>query len=394
MKPTRQPRSQPRRDAWVEIDLGALEHNARALRALVPADKELMAVIKADAYGHGAAMCIPLLEACGVSRVGVASVDEALQLRDAGVETPILVLGGVPDWAVPAALAEKLTLTVFTERHLDILATSYRQTGAPATVHVKVDTGMNRIGVPWREAPAFFRACKALAEGPRAAIRWEGVFTHFASAEDPAATATQWQRWQDTLAGLDALFPTGGAPTLRHAANSVGALRFAPALAGSAMVRMGIAFYGYVSGDPLPPGPALRPVMGLKARISHLHGVEAGEAVSYGGRFVARRPTRVATLPLGYADGVPRGLSDRMEALVRGVRVPQIGSVTMDQLMLDVTDLPGVGPSALEVGETVTLLGREGDESITLTDWARALGTIEYEPMCGRRVRRPKGYVR
>lgn len=375
MRMTRQLTLQPRRDAWVEINLAALEANTVHLRRRIPPEVALMAVLKADAYGHGAVMVLPLLEACGISRIGVSNVDEAVQLREAGIDLPILVLGGVPDWAVPAAVQHHLHLTVFTQRHLDNLIACHHLTSETLGVHIKVDTGMHRIGVSWREAAAFCQAC--LAAGP--AVSVEGIFTHLACAETQAPTEVQLDRWGQVLASWPAPLPHW-----RHVTNTEGTLRFLDRTPDSNLVRLGIALFGY-GGEDL----ALQPVMGLKARIAHIHSVAAGDGVSYGYSWRADGDRRLATIPLGYADGVPRGLSNRMSGLLHGHRITQVGNITMDQMMLDITDLPNV-----EVGDAVTLLGQQGEQRITLTDWAQALATIEYELMCGLRVRLPRTYTR
>jgi alanine racemase len=376
---------QPHRDAWVELDLAALEHNARLLRQNIPPHVALMAILKADAYGHGAAMVLPVLEAAGFSRVGVASVDEALQLREGGVKLPILLLSGVPGWAIPLAMEHRLSLSVFNASQIEAIYQAYQQTQTPVHFHVKIDTGMHRVGVPWQEAESFFKACMAL----KPVGFWDGVFTHLACAESWEQSQSQWQRWQSLLAVMPS--PQEGGPYWRHISNSAGLLSLpASSWHTSNLARVGLALFGY--GEL----PNLRPVMGLKARISHLQAVPAGEGISYGHRYHTSRDSLIATLPLGYADGVPRGLTHKMSASVLGVTVPQVGTITMDQLMLDVTDVPNVG-SNLGIGETVTLLDTSAEQSHggqTLSHWAKALGTIEYELMCGLRVRLPRVYSR
>jgi alanine racemase len=375
---------QTRRDAWVEVNLGQLEQNTRRIRQQIPPEVALMAIVKADAYGHGAVMCIPTLEASGVQMVGVASMDEALQIRRAGLEIPILVIGGIPDWAVHIAAENHIQLTVFEENHLESLKNAYTLTGQPVKIHIKVDTGMHRIGVDYRQAAPFIQQVRTLPY-----LQLEGVFTHLASAEDPQVSQLQLERWKTVLSQIDPL------PPCVHVANSGGALRYPES--HYSLVRMGIGFFGY--GEQPQPTPTHQedflPVMGLKARIIHLQDVPAGEGVSYSYTYHAppESSIRVATLPLGYADGVPRILSNQIEALLHGVRVPQIGAITMDQMMLDVSQVPDAA-----IGESVTLLGAEqgphGTERITLTDWAEKAKTLEYELMCGLRVRLPKTYTR
>jgi alanine racemase len=249
-----------------------------------------------------------------------------------------------------------------------------------------VDTGMHRIGVDYREALAFVRNCYTLPY-----IQVEGIFSHLACAESSDRAAIQFQRWQHLLRELATTHPL---PKYLHFANSTGALCYSTYRCN--LVRVGFAFYGYLSqADTQEPLPRLRPVMGLKARIMRLHQAAPESGISYGYTYQTPpgREALIATLPLGYADGVPRILSNRIEGLLRGVRVPQVGNITMDQMMFDVSALPDAA-----VGETITLLGSEpgqqGPETITLSDWAQKANTIEYELMCALRVRLPKTYTR
>lgn len=379
MKLSRQLPSQPRRDAWVEVDLGALEKNALMIGERVAPDKKLMAILKADAYGHGAVMCLPTLEASGVSMIGVASIDEALQIRQAGIAMPILVIGLVPDWSLKMAVEEDIQLTVFDAYRLESLKQVYELTRKPVPIQVKVDTGMHRIGVDWREAAAFIKTCQ---ESPY--VKLEGVFSHFATPSDVQLTQLQLARWQEVLAAVNPL------PSFVHIANSEGAFQY-PDAPGN-LVRVGLALFGYSD-------PALLPVMGVKARIMHLQDIQPESGISYGHTYhtPSGKPSKIATLPLGYADGVPRSLSNQMTGLLRGHRIRQVGTITMDQMMFDVTGLPEDSPA--RVGESITLLGQETDmtgnqQRITLSDWAKLAKTIEYELMCGLRVRLPRVYTR
>ncbi|MBX2860843.1 MAG: alanine racemase [Vampirovibrio sp.] len=385
MKFTRHLPIQTRRDAWVEVDLGAIEQNVREIRRRIPSDITLMAVVKADAYGHGAVMVIPTLQAAGVKMVGVAAMDEALQIRAAGLDIPILVIGAVPDWALDTAVEKDIALTIFSDQHLDNLEKNYQLTGKPVTVHIKVDTGMHRIGMPWKQAADFTARCQASK-----AVTVAGVFSHLAYADNKSFTQTQLDRWQVVLKDIQEL------PAYVHIGNSTAALTL-PNIPGN-LVRMGIGFFGY--GPPNLNNdegwPELIPAMGLKARITSLQNVEPGEAISYGPWIEGDQPDKkdrrvIATLPLGYADGVFRNLSGKINALYKGQHICQVGNITMDQMMMDVTHI--ADPA---VGEVVTLLGREGsgNEQITLTNWADALSTIEYELMCALRVRLPKIYTR
>ncbi len=397
------PTQRTRRDAWVDINLTALEDNARAIRGCIPESIALMAILKADGYGHGTVMLIPTLEAAGVSMIGVASMDEAIQIREAGLTIPILVIGPTPDWAIQVAADYDVAVTVFAENHIASIQTAYQQKKKSINVHIKVDTGMHRIGVPWQQANEFIARCND-TEG----LKVDGIFSHLACADDPDMSHKQLKRFNSVLDQLEQR------PKFIHLANSAGALFYHNEHFNVA--RLGIAFLGYTghqlkqaasqTGLTIRPDcdrPTLKPVMGLKARIVHLQTLLPDEGVSYGHAYKAKDSTRIiATLPLGYADGVPRGLSNKLKVIIQGQVVPQVGNITMDQLMIDVT-----GVADVQVGDTVTLLDNalvnnalenrnEGGSGtkITLTDWANTLNTIEYELMCGLRVRLPKVYSR
>lgn len=367
-----------RRDAWVEVNLSALEQNIDAIQRHIPPGTSIMAVIKGDAYGHGATLVVPTLEAYGVALLGVASMDEALQLRQAKVTMPILVLGATPEWAMQDALKHDIQLTIFTERQLSALQQACAATGEPAHIHIKVDTGMHRVGVSWEAAIAFYQRCQLSP-----AVVVEGIFSHLADPADAAFTALQQARWQHVLTRLPQPWPTWV-----HLANSLGTWQYPVEPAN--LVRVGLSLFGY-AGESGGQHPALKPLMGLKARVVHLHDLPPGDGVSYGQTYhnTTDSPQRVATLPLGYADGVPRGLSNQIDALYHGQRLPQVGTITMDQMMLNVTQAPGI-----QVGDVVTLIGPSENEAIWLDDWARKLNTIEYELMCGLRVRLPKTTMR
>lgn len=373
MKMTRNLPRPTRRDAWVEVNLDALEKNVRHLRSVIRDDVKCMAIIKADAYGHGAVMVTPTLEASGIDMLGVASLDEALQLRESGTELPILVIGGVPDWSIQSAVENNIQLTIFDRHHLEGLKHLYEQTNKPVSVHIKVDTGMHRIGVDWREAASFITECQSLP-----CLNVVGVFSHFADPANKDLTQTQIERWESVLSALDKK------PEFCHIANSQGMLLY-PEVSGN-LCRLGIALFGYSEGES---ASKLKPVMGLKARIIRLETVDAGTGVSYCHTHTTKAPAKIATVPIGYADGVFRNLSNQIEAMIHGHCVPQVGNITMDQMMFDVTSVPDI-----QVGETITLLGTDKDNAVSLTDWAGKAGTIEYELMCALRVRLPKTYIR
>jgi alanine racemase len=367
------------RPTRVEIDLGAIRHNVGVLRALVaPAD--LLAVVKADAYGHGAVPVARAAVEAGAVALGVALVEEAVELRDAGVDVPILVLSEPHAEAAPEVVARRLTPVVYTEPGIDALAKAVADQGAePLAVHVKIDTGMHRVGADPDGAVALARR---LLDHPE--LRLAGVCTHFAVADEPAETYTHEQlaRFAAARERLDAL---GLAPGTVHAANSAAAIAFPEARFD--MVRVGIALYGVTPAPGVGDDLGLRPALALRSAVSHVKRLRAGDRVSYGLRYTLPRDATIATVPIGYADGVPRNLAATgAEVVVRGVRCPIAGTVTMDQLMVDVGDL------AVEVGDAVTLLGREGDAVVTAEEWAERLGTIGYEIVCGIGPRVPRTY--
>jgi alanine racemase len=369
------------RPAWAEVDLAAVRANARALAALA-APARLCAVVKADGYGHGA---VPVARAAlegGATCLAVALVEEGAALRDAGIEAPVLMLSEPPVEAMDEVVARRLTPTLYTlpGAHALARAAAAAAPGEPVAVHVKVDTGMHRVGATVEDA---VRVGLAVAAAPY--LRLEGLWTHFAVADEPERdfTAQQCAR----LDGARRCFAAAGlVPAVVHAANSAGAI--AHARSRYDLVRCGISLYGYALG-PAPDVVAdLRPALSLKACVSFVRTLPAGEAVSYGLRYRLDGPSIVATVPLGYADGVPWRLSSvGGEVLVGGRRRPIAGTVTMDQIMVD------CGPgAAVATGDEVVLLGEQGDERITADEWAGALGTITYEVLCGIGPRVPRVY--
>jgi alanine racemase len=369
--------------AWAEVDLDAIEHNVRVIRAEVePAS--VWAVVKADAYGHGAPAVAEAALAAGAEGLCVALVQEGVALRNAGVSAPILLLSEQPPSDIPAIVEHALSPTVYTVPWVEALAASLppeppgasddaEPSRGPArvTVHVKIDTGMQRVGVDPANAPEVVAAVRAA--GPR--VRLGGIVTHLAMADlpDDPATSEQLDRFD---AVLDALGPLPS-DVLVHIANSAGA--FAHPRARRSVVRTGIGIYG------ISPGPAvdarslgLKPAMSLHGRVSFVKRVAAGSGVSYGWRHIFDRDTTVATVPIGYADGVPRRLSQTGgQVLVGGRRCPIVGVVTMDQLMVD------VGDAEVAVGDHVVLIGRQGEEEVRAEEWADRLDTIGYEIVCG-----------
>jgi alanine racemase len=369
------------RPVWAEIDLDAVRANVRAFRDLV-APAAVCAVVKADAYGHGAAATGAAALDAGASCLAVALVEEGADLRAAGIDGPVLVLSEPVPEAAESVIEHRLTPVVYTPSGVDALAkaAAAHARAEPLPVHLKVDTGMHRVGC----APA--RAVElATHVHERPELCLAGVCTHFAVADEPAHPHTEEQRlrFEDVLASLrEQGLPTGTV----HACNTAGAIT-APA-ARYDMVRLGIGAYGIAPAPGLAAGIPLRPVMTVKARVTHVQDLGAGEGISYGLRYATSEPTRVATVPLGYADGVPRELSLRGgEVLLRGRRRPIAGTVTMDQLMIDAGAVP------VEPGDEVVLIGRQGDEEITVEEWAERMGTIAYTIVCGIGPRVPRRFV-
>jgi alanine racemase len=336
----------------------------------------VLAVVKAQAYGHGAVMVARRLIELGVDMLGVALVEEGRELRDAGIAAPVLVMGPVQPEQAAALVRAGLTATVYTWPVARALSGAAVQAGRRVPLHVKVDTGMGRIGLTPDEARSFIMD---LANLPGVAV--EGLMTHFSDADlrDKQFAAVQLQRFETLIRSLE---ERGISVPLRHAANSAAVLEYDRALL--TMVRPGLMLYGY---DPLERrgGFDLRPVLSLVTRIAFLKKVPSGTPISYGRTFVTRRESLIATLPVGYADGYRRSLSNNGEALVRGLRVPVAGRVCMDMTMLDVTDVPGVAE-----GDEVVLIGCQGRECITADDIADRTGTIAYEVLCGIGARVPK----
>ncbi|HZU74419.1 MAG TPA: alanine racemase [Acidimicrobiales bacterium] len=357
------------RPAWAEVDLDAVQANACALVKLA-APAALCAVVKADAYGHGAPAVARAALSGGAGWLAVALVDEGIELREAGIDAPVLVLSEATGAAAAAGAEAGLTFTVCSPAGLDTLAL-VAGGGRRIAVHLKVDTGMHRLGVPPEQALDLARRL-AGSEG----LRFEGLWTHLAVADvegDPF-TAVQLQRFEEVRAVLGS---AGLRPALLHAANSAGAI--AHPASRYDMVRCGIALYGYPPVG-VPGELGLRPALSLRARVSALRPLPAGARPSYGRRRPLPSDAVVATVPLGYADGVPRRLLDAGAAgfLVGGRRRPLAGVVTMDQLMLDLG-----ADGDVRVGDEVTLIGEQGAERITAEDWAAWLGTISYEVLTG-----------
>ena len=371
------------RPAWAEVDLEAIRHNAAVLKAQA-APAQLCAVVKAGGYGHGAVEVARAALAGGATWLAVALVEEGRELRDAGIAAPVLILSEPPAEAMAEVVAAGLTPTIYTGAGRAALTRAV--TGAPAAarpfpVHVKADTGMHRVGAP--VATAVDLAAEVAADP---VLVLDGFWTHLAVSDevDNPFNGTQFDRFD---AALEQLAARGLAPHLRHASNSGGTLWHSRGRYD--MVRCGIALYGLSPAGDGPVTPDLRPAISLKARVSYAKEVAAGERLSYGLRYEVPVDSVVATIPLGYADGIPRRLSaEGGQVLIGGRRVPMAGTVTMDQILVD------CGPgAAVRAGDEVVLIGRQGDEFIGAWEWATATGTIAYEVVCGISGRVPRVYI-
>ncbi|MCU1370867.1 MAG: alanine racemase [Ilumatobacteraceae bacterium] len=371
------------RPVWAEVDLGAISANTAALRSAV-APAALCAVVKADGYGHGAVASAWAALAGGADVLAVALVAEGVELRDAGIDTVVMVLSQASADEIGTLVDADLDATVYTPSGVQGLADAARRAGRtaqrPVRVHLKVDTGMHRVGVQPADAVALART---VADEP--ALELRSVFTHCAVADEPGNpfTAVQLERFDAVLAAIAA---AGIEVACTHAANTAAAIDHPGARRD--LVRCGIGIYGIAPAPALEGRVPLTPALSLHARVSHVKRVAAGEGISYGLRYRPEVETTIATVPLGYADGLPRRLSSQGgTVLIGGVHRPIAGSVTMDQILVDCGDDP------VEVGDEVVLIGRQGAETIGAGDWAERLDTIAYEVMCGISPRVPRRYL-
>jgi alanine racemase len=364
------------RPTWAEINLQNLRHNYQSLRRFLPPSVRIIAVIKADAYGHGAPSVARCLEECGVDHLAVAILEEALELREAGIKSPILILNGCWEGQEDLVLRHNLIPVVFNIAAVRRLCLAATRLQCPARYQVKIDTGMIRLGVGWERAKVFF----AQVQEERNA-KCDGVLTHLTNSEKAhdSWTSEQIGRIRQLFQWLD---QCGMCPAWAHIANSAGIVNYPDAWQNA--VRPGLMLYGV---NPLDsPCPLeLRPVLSLKSKVMHLHEVEKGTTVGYGRTYQVDRQSRIAILPIGYADGLNRLLSNPGSVLVRGMRAPVAGSISMDLTALDVTAIPGV-----QIGDEVVLIGRQESDEIAATEMARMIGSIPYEVLCriGSRVPR------
>jgi alanine racemase len=366
----------PGRQTAAEIDLCSLEFNYRQLRKRIPKGVKVLAAVKADAYGHGAIPISLKLEKLGVEYLGVAITEEGVELRKGGVKAPILVLGGIFGGEVDQFFRFRLTPVIFRKDSLELLSREAEKRRKKAKVHLKVDTGLGRLGVPLSLWPDFLKEVKRF---PR--IEIEGILSHFSMTDvEEGYTQNQWRSFQRAVATAQEM---GISCQYLHIAKSA-TLAASPAYLAR-LVRPGIMLYGSYPSPTFQALISLKPVMTLKTRIHFLKSVPPGTRISYGGTFTTRRESLIATLPIGYADGYSRRLSNRGEVLIRGKRAPVVGTVCMDFVMADVTDIPNVS-----IGDEVILMGKQGKEEITAEEIAEKIGSISYEVLCsiGKRVPR------
>ena len=379
---TRNGMTRPRyRPTWADVDLKALEHNYIQVKRLAGKDVQMMAVVKANAYGHGTVEVSRVLEEMGVNYLGVATTDEAVRLRDHGIKTPVLILGSVLPEEIKVARDRDITLTLCSHeilKEIKVLAKNEDAREARVKVHVKIDTGMGRIGV-WHEDALNF--VKEVA-GEKSVLL-EGIYTHFSSAgRDEFFTEYQMESFERLLMAIEKNWMK---IPLKHAANSIATVDFKRAHLN--LARPGLIIYGMYPKYTFPKLIKLKPVLSLKTKIVFLKDIPPGRSISYGRTFITQRHTKIATLPIGYADGYHRGLSNKAQVLVRGQYAPVVGKITMDQTMIDVGHIRGV-----KIGDEVVLIGKQGHHEIRIESLARLAGTIAYDFICAISNRVPRIY--
>jgi len=370
------------RPTWAEIDLDELSHNFRVNREVVGSEVKVLAAVKANAYGHGAAECARRLESEGVDWFGVALPEEGIELRRAGIAKPILCMGGI--WAGQERLCiqQNLTPVVYRLSVAEALDRAAADTGTVINIHIKIDTGMGRLGVRGDDFAELCEKLKGLKN-----IRVDGLMTHLSSADDEAKSDFTREQIDRFRSALTTFREHGLSPTHLHAANSAALFAFPESRFN--LVRPGGTLYGF-QRDVLPPSvgtTSLRPVMSLYSRIELLKQVSKGEKLGYGGTFETQRDSLIATIPIGYDDGYRRAFSNKSRVIVRGQFAPVVGRVSMDLTIIDVTDVPDVA-----LDDRVTLLGKDGDRSIAAEDLGQLAGTISYEVTCGISNRVPRIY--
>lgn len=372
--------------AWVEIDQGALRRNTRAFKNLLGYGKRLCCVVKADAYGHGAVQCAKIMHATGADMFAVATVSEGVQLREGGIKSPILVLNEPPIDACDTLLEYQIMPSVYSSEFALAYGERAVEMGCVGKYHMAIETGMNRIGVHFTDVLEFRREIDF-----HRGIECDGVFTHFATADDPDGWDYRLQctRFSEAVAAMkDAGFECG----IVHCSNTPASM-----LDHSMqfdMIRAGIGLYGLQPCEKSAPVMPLEPVMSVRARVTRTIHPAMGEGVGYGFTFrVPRARVQVCTIPIGYADGLSRTLSNKMDVLYRGQRIRQVGNICMDQCMVAIQQTPARQMPEAEVGDLITIVGKDGDAVITMDEMARLRGTINYEVACGFGMRLEKVYI-
>lgn len=371
---------------WAEVDLGKAERNFRRIRACVPDGCMTAAIVKADAYGSGAVAMAKVFDAVGTEMFGVSNLDEAVQLREAGLDKPILILGFTPADCAAELIKYDVTQSAFSLKYARELSREAVAAGGKIKIHFAVDTGMSRIGFVFdgKQDQTSADEIKQASELP--GLETDGAFTHFAVADEPdnPFTDTQFARFERAT---ELIAACGVKLRVRHCCNSA-ALLLRPEMSFE-MVRPGIILYGLTPAEGMPMPIELEPVMSLKTVVFQIKTLSAGVAVSYGMKYYTDSPRRIATIPIGYADGFTRSMSNCADVLVCGRRAPVVGRVCMDQCMIDVTDIPDV-----REGSVVTVVGTDGSQTISMEEYAGKMGTINYEASCliGKRV--PRIYIK
>ena len=372
--------------AWVEIDQGALRRNTRAFKNLLGYGKRLCCVVKADAYGHGAVQCAKIMHATGADMFAVATVSEGVQLREGGIKSPILVLTEPPIDACDTLLEYQIMPSVYSSEFALAYGERAVEMGCVGKYHMAIETGMNRIGVHFTDVLEFRREIDF-----HRGIECDGVFTHFATADDPDGWDYRLQctRFSEAVAAMkDAGFECG----IVHCSNTPASM-----LDHSMqfdMIRAGIGLYGLQPCEKSAPIMPLEPVMSVRARVTRTIHPAMGEGVGYGFTFrVPRARVQVCTIPVGYADGLSRTLSNKMDVLYRGQRIRQVGNICMDQCMVAIQQTPARQMPEAEVGDLITIVGKDGDAVISMDEMARLRGTINYEVACGFGMRLEKVYI-
>ncbi len=368
---------------WAEISLPNLEHNFKAMKARLQSGTRFLGVVKADAYGHGAVRVAALLEKLGCSYLGVACIDEALALREGGITLPVLIMGYTPPELTQTLVDNNLTQTIYSADMATAYAERAERCGKRLTVHLKLDSGMGRLGFVCGRGRDPLPEILDILSLPE--LYFEGVFSHFAVADvfEDAFTEQQFNDFRELVRRLEA--QSGIHFKIKHCANSGAMINYDWTYFD--MVRPGLTLYGHYP-DKETGALDLRPVMQLKTRIAQVKDYEPGDTVSYGRIFTAPRKMRVAVITIGYADGLFRTLSGRIDVLVRGRRAHQIGRICMDMCMIDVTDIPDA-----EIGDVVTLFGRDGEDRIPIEELAEKADTISWELLCAVSARVPRVYL-